>query len=148
LKTPGEASRLFFIRLPAALLRSPRALLQFTVPLLVGVAAPLLGMNKKEQNDYAEKRRQLNAEAARERIKTDALLDVLQNYALEIGQEYEYRDKAGKKRKTNNIPKMNNTKLKAIEILLDKSVPNLAAVKHDVEVSNMTFVINTDYAKE
>ena len=105
-------------------------------------------MNKKQQEEYAEKRRELNAEAARARIKTDALVDVLQNYALEIGQEYEYRDKGGKKRKGNNIPKMNNTKLKAIEILLGKSVPNLASVKHDVEVSNMTFVINTDYAKE
>jgi hypothetical protein len=108
-------------------------------------------MTPKEQKaleQYAEKRREIAAEAAREIIDTKGLLRKLQNYALDIGQEYDTVGKDGKKKRTNNIPKMNNTKIKAIEILLDKSVPNLAAVKHDVEVSNMTFVINTDFAKE
>ena len=101
----------------------------------------------KAISEYAEKRRQAAAEAARARIKTDRLVDLLQNYVLDEGVEQEVKGKNGKTRIVKNTPKMNNTKLKAAEILLDKSVPNIAAIKHDVEVSNMTFVIKTDYEK-
>lgn len=103
--------------------------------------------NDKAIKEYAEKRRQAAAEAARERIETQALVDLLQNYALDRGQEQTVKMKSGKTKTVKNTPKMNGTKLKAIELLLDKSVPNLSAVKHDVEVSNMTFVIKTDYEK-
>lgn len=103
--------------------------------------------NDKAIKEYAEKRRQAAAEAARERIETQALVDLLQNYALDRGTEQEVKLKNGKTKTVKNTPKMNGTKLKAIELLLDKSVPNLSAVKHDVEVSNMTFVIKTDYEK-
>lgn len=103
--------------------------------------------NDKALKEYAEKRRKAAAEAARERIKTQELVDLLQDFALGKGQEQTVVDKNGKKTKKTYVPKMNGTKLKAIELLLDKSVPNLASVKHDVEVSNMTFVIKTDYEK-
>ena len=104
--------------------------------------------NDKAIKEYAEKRRQAAAEAARERIKAYELVDLLQDFALGKGQEQTVVGKDGKKTKKTFVPKMNGTKLKAIELLLDKSVPNLSAVKHDVEVQNMVFVIDTDYKKE
>lgn len=103
--------------------------------------------NDKAIKEYAEKRRQAAAEAARERIQTQELVDLLQDYVLDRGKEQTVKMKNGKTKTVTNTPKMNGTKLKAIELLLDKSVPNLSAVKHDVEVSNMTFVIKTDYKK-
>ena len=144
-QTPGEASRLFFTRLSAALPGSPSHT-SVRVPLLPVASAPYM-TNDKAIKEYAEKRRQAAAEAARERIETQALVDLLQNYALDRGQEQTVKMKNGTTKKVKNTPKMNGTKLKAIELLLDKSVPNLSAVKHDVEVSNMTFVIKTDYEK-
>lgn len=97
---------------------------------------------------YREKRRQAAADSARETIKTKELLQRLQCFALDEGVEQESVGKGGKKKKHTNTPKLDNAKIKAIEILLDKSVPNLAAVKHDVEVSNMTFVISTEHKKK
>lgn len=113
----------------------------------MGVPPPNM-TNDKAIKEYAEKRRQAAAEAARERIRTQELVDLLQDFALGRGQEQTVVDKAGKKSKKTFVPKMNGTKLKAIELLLDKSVPNLSAVKHDVEVSNMTFVISTEHKKK
>jgi hypothetical protein len=87
----------------------------------------------KAIEQYRDKRRKAAAEAAQEVIDTKNLLHVIQDYIFD--------------RKGKNTPKMNGTKIKAAQILLDKVMPNMAAVKHDVEVSNMTFVIKTDHEK-
>lgn len=111
-------------------------------------------MNEREQKDYAEKRRQAAAEATRETIRTKELVQRLHKYIFDEGEEQVVLDKNGnpvmkdgKPKVAKNTPKLNGTKLKAIEMLLDKSLPNLASVKHDVEVSNMTFIIKTDHEK-
>ena len=38
-------------------------------------------------------------------------------------------------------------RMKAVEMLLDKTVPNLASVKHEVETDKVSFFINTNYTK-
>jgi hypothetical protein len=101
----------------------------------------------KAIEQYREKRRKAAAEAAQEIIDTKGLLHLLQNYIFDRGVEQEVVGKDGKKKIVKNTPKVNGTKLKAIELALNKVVPNVAAVKHDVEVSNMTFIIKTDHEK-
>lgn len=101
----------------------------------------------KAIEQYRDKRRKAAAEAAQEKIELDNLLHLLHNYVFDRGVEQESVDKNGNKKITKNTPKMNGTKLKAALALLDKTMPNVAAVKHDVEVSNMTFVIKTDHEK-
>ena len=41
--------------------------------------------------------------------------------------------------------KMTAAELKAAEMLLDKTIPNLAAIKHEHEAVNVTFNISTDF---
>jgi len=76
-----------------------------------------------------EQLREEHADAVREKIQTTSLVNVLQGYALG----------------TSKV-KMTGTRLKAIELLLDKTIPNLASVKHEVEHSKVAFFINTDYS--
>ena len=144
-KRRGKPPGFFLPAYQAALLGSP-AFASVKVPLLPVASAPYM-TNDKAIKEYAEKRRQAAAEAARERIDTQAIVDLIQNYLLDRGQEQTVKMKNGKTKTVKNTPKLNGTKLKAAEMLLDKCVPNLAAVKHDVEVSNMTFVIKTDHEK-
>ena len=71
------------------------------------------------ETNVSARREQLRAEhadAVREKIQTTALTNVLQDYAL------------GKSK-----VKMTSTRLKAIEMLLDKTLPNLASVKHEID---------------
>lgn len=81
--------------------------------------------------EYADARRAVNGELVREKIQTSQLINLLQDYAL------------GKSK-----AKMTPTRLKSIEMLLDKSVPDLAAIKHEIEAKNVTFVIDTAFTKE
>lgn len=67
-----------------------------------------------------------HAEAVRERISTTQLTDRLQNFAL------------GK-------IKMTAAQIKAAEILLGKTLPSLAAVKHEGDPIQVTFNIATEY---
>jgi len=70
--------------------------------------------------------REEHAVAVRERIQTTQLVERLQKYAM--GDP--------------NV-KMNGTRLKAIEMLLDKTLPNLSSVKHEVDAKQVTFLIDT-----
>jgi hypothetical protein len=79
---------------------------------------------------YADARRAVNGELVREKIQTTQLINTLQDFALGRGRA-----------------KLDGPRLKAIEMLLDKSVPDLASIKHDVEVQHVTFNINTDFVK-
>jgi hypothetical protein len=74
--------------------------------------------------------REEHAEAVREKIQTTQLLKRLQAYAL--------GEKVGK-----SVVKLSGGELKAIEMLLDKTLPNLASVKHEVEAKQVVFLIDT-----
>lgn len=85
---------------------------------------------KKPKEDLSARRQHLREEhaaAVRERIQTAKLVDVLQDHAL------------------GKATKMTASRLKAIEMLLDKTVPNLASVKHETDAKQVMFVIGTDF---
>lgn len=82
----------------------------------------------QELAEYAAKRRSVNGELVREQIQTTQLINTLQDFALGKGKA-----------------KLDGSRLKAIEMLLDKSVPDLASIKHEVEAKNVMFVIDTDF---
>lgn len=65
----------------------------------------------------------------RENIQTPQLLHVLQQFALGLGDNKD----------------ITPTRLKAIEVLLGKSMPDLASLKHEVDAKSVVFLINTDY---
>lgn len=71
--------------------------------------------------------REEHAQAVREKIQTTKLVDVLEGFAL------------GK----TEGKKMTAARLKAIEMLLDKTLPNLASVKHEVDAKQVVFMIDT-----
>lgn len=77
-----------------------------------------------------EKLRQEAADATRERIKTSKLLDRLQAFAL--GEKID-----------GKAVKLSPSEIKAMEILFDKTLPNLASIKHEVEAKQVTFLIDT-----
>lgn len=85
----------------------------------------------QEIAEYADKRRAATADLVRESIQTKALVEELHKVAL---------GKAG-------AAKYNGVRMKAIEMLLDKSLPDLASIKHEVEAKNVTFVIDTEFKK-
>lgn len=70
--------------------------------------------------------REEHAEAVREKIQTTQILNRLQDYAL-----------------GNKKVKLSGGELKAIEMLLDKTLPNLASIKHEVEAKQVVFLIDT-----
>lgn len=79
---------------------------------------------EQELAEYAEARKKTNAEIVRERIQTVKLVELLNSYAL-----------------GNSKAKLTGPRLKAIEMLLDKSLPDLAAIKHEVQAQQVTFMI-------
>lgn len=86
---------------------------------------------RKPKEDLSARRQHLREEhaaAVRERIQTTNLVEVLQDFAL------------GKK-----AVKMTGARLKAIEMLLDKTVPNLASVKHETDAKQVVFMIGTEF---
>lgn len=93
-----------------------------------------MGIPKKQKDAldrYAAERRKTNAEVVREKIQTTQLVNLLNDYAL------------GKSK-----AKMTVVRLKAIGMLLDKSLPDLASIKHEVEAQNVTFMISPDPQKD
>jgi hypothetical protein len=83
--------------------------------------------------DISARREQLRAEhadAVREKIQVTKLVATLEGVALG----------------TSKV-KMTPTRLKAIEMLLDKTLPNLASVKHELETDKVSFFINTNFEK-
>lgn len=86
----------------------------------------LTAKDKAEMAERAKVRKEINAEIARESIQIQALVKVLQDHALGKGRT-----------------KMTAAKLKSIEMLLDKSLPDLASVKHEVEARSVVFNLTT-----
>lgn len=82
----------------------------------------------QELAEYANKRRAVTGELVREQIQTTQLINTLQDFALGKGKA-----------------KLDGSRLKAIEMLLDKSVPDLASIKHEVEARNVMFFIDTEF---
>lgn len=85
----------------------------------------------QELAEYADKRRAVTGELVREQIQTTQLINTLQDFALGKGKA-----------------KLDGSRLKAIEMLLDKSVPDLASIKHEVETKNVMFFIDTEFRRE
>lgn len=84
---------------------------------------------KITQEEVSARREHLRAEhadAVRERISTSKLTDRLQNFVL--GKE-----------------KMTAAQIKAAEILLGKTLPSLASVKHEGDPIQVTFNISTEH---
>lgn len=89
-------------------------------------------MKKTQEERLSERRRQLREEhavAVRERIQTTQLVERLQKFAL-----------------GDSRTKVTPQQLKAMEMLLSKTVPDLASVKHEVSTDKVTFVIGTSFA--
>jgi len=42
---------------------------------------------------------------------------------------------------------MTATRLKAVEMLLDKTLPNLASIKHETDAKQVTFMIGSNFVK-
>lgn len=85
------------------------------------------------ETDVSARREQLRAEhadAVREKIQVTKIVEQLQQLAL-----------------GNSKAKWSAQRMKAVEMLLDKTVPNLASVKHEVETDKVSFFINTNYTK-
>jgi hypothetical protein len=87
-------------------------------------------MRKPRQTDSerAKALREEHANIVREKIQTSALVKVLEDYSLGRGKT-----------------KMTATRLRAIETLLDKTLPNLASVKHEVDAKQVVFMIDTTF---
>jgi hypothetical protein len=72
--------------------------------------------------------REEHASAVREKIQTTQLVERLQKFAM------------GDK-KVN----VTSAQLKAMEMLLDKTLPNLASLKHEVDAKQVVFLIDTQF---
>lgn len=68
--------------------------------------------------------REEHAQAVREKIAVTQIVDRLQKFAL-----------------GDSRTKVTPAQLKAMEMLLDKTVPNLASMKHEVEARQVTFLL-------
>lgn len=88
--------------------------------------AILTAKDKAEMAERAEVNRKNRLEAVRDQIQTQKLVEVLQNHALGKGRA-----------------KMTAGKLKAIEMLLDKSLPDLATAKVEVDAKQVILNITT-----
>lgn len=93
--------------------------------------ASITKKQKEALDHYVTEKRKTHAEVVREKIQTTQLVNLLNDYAL------------GKSK-----AKMNAVRLKAIQMLLDKSLPDLASIKHEVEAQNVTFMISAEPKKE
>jgi hypothetical protein len=81
--------------------------------------------------NVSARREQLRAEhadAVREKIATTKIVQELEKLALGTSKA-----------------KWTAQRLKAVEMLLDKTLPNLAAVKHEIETDKVSFFINTNF---
>lgn len=87
-------------------------------------------LSKEKVSARKEALREEYATVIRETIKTEKLLRRLEAYAL--GETL-----AGKP------VKLSAGEIKAMEILFDKTLPNLASVKHEVDAKQVVFLIDT-----
>jgi hypothetical protein len=77
-----------------------------------------------------EQLREEHATAVREKIQVSNLVNTLESFALGKG-----------------TVKLTAARIKAIEMLLDKTLPNLASVKHETDAKSVTFMIGTNFTK-
>lgn len=82
---------------------------------------------KESLSARREALRKEHADAVRERIQTTKIIDRLEKFAL-----------------GDSRTKVTPAQLKAAEMLLDRTVPTLATLKHEVEARQVTFLINTN----
>ncbi len=88
-------------------------------------------MPRKKADSLSARREQLRAEhadAVREKIQTTKLVATLEDFALGKGSV-----------------KLTAARIKAIEMLLDKTLPNLSSIKHEADPVQVTFNIQTNY---
>lgn len=100
-----------------------------------GLGMPSGVKRKITEGEVSARREQLREEAAaatRERIQTVKIVERLQSFAL--GEKF-----AGKE------VKMTPAQIKAAEMLLDKTMPNLASVKLDVDAKQVVFQFGVDF---
>lgn len=90
--------------------------------------ALLTAKDKAEMAERAQERRKINGDLVREKIQVDKLVGVLQDHAMGKGRM-----------------KMPPSRLKAIEMLLERSMPTLASVKHEVEAKTVVFNMTTAF---
>jgi hypothetical protein len=83
---------------------------------------------KAEMEEHAKLRREQNAKDVREKIQTTQLVNTLQGFALGTSKA-----------------KLTPARIKAIEMLLDKTLPNLASFKHEVDAKQVVFMIDTNF---
>ena len=82
---------------------------------------------KETLSKRREELREEHAQAVREKIQVTQLVNTLESFAL------------GKSK-----AKITPGRLKAIELLLDKTLPNLASVRHEVDAKQVVFMIDTN----
>ncbi len=87
--------------------------------------------DKAEMAERAAERRKINGDLVREQIQVSSLVNVLQQHAMGKGRM-----------------KMPPSRLKAIEMLLERSMPTLASVKHEVEAKSVVFNMTTSYVPQ
>lgn len=75
-----------------------------------------------------EQLRAEHADAVREKIQVTHIVKQLEDFALGKGKT-----------------KLSPARIKAMEMLLDKTLPNLASVKHEHDPIQVTFNISTEY---
>lgn len=88
---------------------------------------------RKPKEAVSARREQLREEhavAVREKIQVSHLVNTLENFALGKG-----------------TVKLTAARIKAIEMLLDKTLPNLASVKHETDAKSVTFMIGSTFTK-
>lgn len=93
-----------------------------------------MATKKTTKEAISARREQLRAEhadAVRENISTGKLVALLEGFAL-----------------GTNKSKLTPQRIKAIEMLLDKTVPNLASIKHEVDAKSVTFLIDTTFDEQ
>lgn len=82
---------------------------------------------RKPKESISERRKALREEhavAVRERIQVSNIVDRLEKFAL-----------------GDSKVKVTPAQLKAMEMLLDKTLPNLASMKHEVDAKQVVFLI-------
>lgn len=107
-----------------------------------------MATRKKAAPDISARREQLraeHAEAVRENIQTTKLVKLLQDFALGNETEVEVKTKTGKVSTKSKQVEMSQLRMRAIENLLGKTLPDLSSVKLDVETDKVAFFINTTF---
>jgi hypothetical protein len=88
----------------------------------------LTAKDKAEMAERAEENKRIRREAVRDQIQVDKIVKLLQDHVLGKGRA-----------------KMTPARVKLAEMLLNKSLPDLAVAKADVEAKQVVFNLTTVY---